>query len=72
MVGNVKDKTPEVPTVSQEAEPINEPIKHVEGVDEGNTEEVKKLKEDIPTQNQPRQEDIEPGWEEKAEPRLFF
>ena len=72
VVVNVKDKTPEVPTVSQEAKPINEPIKHVEWVDEGNIEEVEKLKEDIPTQNQPGEEDIEPSWEEKAKTLPFL
>ena len=56
----------------QEAEPINEPVKPVEGVDEGDTKEIKEIKEDIPTQNQPREEDIEPGWEEKADTPPFL
>ena len=65
-------KTPEVTTVNQEAKPINELVKHVEGVDEGNIEEVEELKGDIPSQNQPGEEDIEPGWEEKADTPPFF
>ena len=72
---NVKDKTPKVTTVNQETEPISEPVKLVEeqaGVDQGNNEEIEELKEDIPTQNQPGEEDIEPGWEEKAETPPFL
>ena len=43
---NVEDKTPEVTTVNQETEPINEPVKLVEeqvGFNEGNTEEIEEL-----------------------------
>ena len=72
---NIEDKTPEETTVNQETEPISEPVKLVEeqlGVNEGNTKEIGEPKKDIPTQNQPGEEDIEPGWEEKAIPHLFF
>ena len=72
---NIKDKTPKVTTVNQETEPISEPIKLVEeqaGVDQGNTEGIEELKEDIPTQNQPGEEDIELGWEEKDETPPFL
>ena len=45
---NVKNDTPEVTAVNQEADPINEPVKQV-GVNEGNNKETKELKNDIPT-----------------------
>ena len=38
----------------------------------GNTEKTKEPKKDIPTQNQPRKEDIEPGWEETADTPPFL
>ena len=67
--------TPKVTTINQEIEPVNEPIKLVEGwvdVNEGNIEKIKELKKDIPTQNQPGEEDIEPSWEEKAKTPPFL
>ena len=69
---NVEDKTPEATTLNQEVEPVIKPIKHVEGGNEGNTEEIKELKRDIPTQNQLGEEDIEPGWEEKTDTPPFL
>ena len=42
------------------------------GVNEGNTEEIEELKKDVPTQNQPGEEDIEPSWEEKAKTPPFL
>ena len=72
---NIKDKTPKVTTVNQETKPISEPVELVEekeGVDQGNNEEIEELKEDIPSQNQQGGEDIEPGWEEKAETPPFL
>ena len=38
----------------------------------GNTNEVGELEEYIPTQNQPGEEDIEPGWEETADTPPFL
>ena len=72
---NVKNKTPEVTTVNQETKPISEPVKTVEeqvGVNGGNTNEIGELEEDIPTQNQLGEEDIELGWEEKADTPPFL
>ena len=72
---NIKEKTPKVTTVNQETEPISEPVKPAEehvGVNEGNTKETEELKNDVPTQNQLGEEDIEPGWEEKADTPPFL
>ena len=68
---NVEDRT----TVNQETEPINEPVKLVEGqvdVNEGNAKKIEEPKKDVPTQNQPGEEDIEPGWEEKVDTPPFL
>ena len=41
-------------------------------VNKENTEKIKEPKNDIPTKNQPREEDIEPSWEEKAKTPPFL
>ena len=72
---NVEDKTPRANTLNQEAGPLIETAKPIEeqiGVNEGNTNEIGELEEDIPTQNQPGEEDIELGWEEKVDTPPFL
>ena len=64
---NVEDNTSKVTTVNQETKQISELVKPVEeqvSVNKKSTKEIAELEEDIPTQNHPRDEDIEPGWEE--------
>ena len=71
----VEDKTHRANTLNQEAKPITETVKPVEdqiGVSEENSNETEELEEDIPTQNQPGEEDIEPGWEEKDDTPPFL
>ena len=71
----VEDQTHRANTLNQEANPITETVKPVEdqiGVSEENSHETKELEEDIPTQNQPGEEDIEPGWEEKYDTSPFL
>ena len=69
---NVEDKTPKVTTLNQETEPIVEPVKPVEGVDEGNTEKIKEVKEEIPTENQPVEEKVESTGERKTSTQPFL
>ena len=71
----VEDKTHRANTLNQEAKPITETVKPVEdqiGVSEKNSNETEELEEDIPTQNQPGEEDIEPGWEDKVDTPPFL
>ena len=67
-------ETPKVTIVNQETEQIDEHAKLVEGqvdVNKENTKKIKEPKKDVPTKNQPGEEDIEPSWEEKAKAHLF-
>ena len=60
----VEEKTPRANTLNQEADPITETVKPIEeqiGVSEENTNKIGEHEEDLPTQNQPEEEDIEPG-----------
>ena len=72
---NIENKTPKVTTANQEMEQINEHTKLMEGqvdVNKGNTKKTEEPKKEVPTENQPGEEDIEPIWEEKAKTPPFL
>ena len=71
----LKIKSPKVTTVNQETEQIDEHAKLMEGqvdVNKENTEKIEEPKKEVPTKNQPGEEDIEPGWEEKDDTPPFL
>ena len=66
---NVEDKVPEITIISQDLEQINKPAKPMEeqvGVNKENTEKPKEPEEEIPTENQPVEEDVESIGEGRA------
>ena len=72
---NVEDKVPEITIFSQETEKINKPAKLMEeqvGVNKENTEKPEEPEEEIPTENQPVEEDVESIGGEKARTPPFL
>ena len=72
---NIEDKVPKVTIVSQETEQINKPAKLMEGkfdADKGNTEKTEEPEKEVPTENQPMEEDVESIVEEKARTPPFL
>ena len=66
---NVEDKVPEITIISQGPKQINKPIKPIEyhvGVNKENIENPEEPEEEIPTENQPMEEDVESIGEGKA------
>ena len=66
---NVGGKAPEITIISQDLKQINKPVKPMEdqlGDDKENTQRPKELEEEIPTENQPVEEDVESIGEGKA------
>ena len=71
----VEDKVPEITIISQDTEQINKPAKPMEeqvGVNKENTEKPEDLEEEMPTENQPVEEEVESIGEEKARTPPFL
>ena len=63
---NVEDKVPEITIISQDPKQINKPFKPIEdhvGVNKENIENPEEPEEEIPTKNQPMEEDVNWGRE---------
>ena len=59
---NVDGKVPEITIISQDLKQINKLVKPVEdqvGVNKENTKRLEEPEEEIPTENQPMEEDVE-------------
>ena len=72
---NVEDKVPEITIISQDPKKINKPIKPIEdhaGVNKENIENPEEPEEEIPTENQPVEEDVESIGGEKARTPPFL
>ena len=72
---NVEDKIPEITIFNQEMEQINKPTKLMEeqvGVNKENNENTKEPEEEIPTEKQLVEEDVESIGEEKARTPPFL
>ena len=72
---NVEDKVPEITIISEDPKQINKHVKPIEdhvGVNIENIEKPEELEEEIPTENQPVEEDVESIGEEKARTPPFL
>ena len=72
---NVEDKVPEITIISQDPKKINKLVKPMEdqvGVNKENTKRPEEPEEEIPTENQPVEEDVESIREGKARFKTYL